>query len=266
MHIQPIGIYFPQDETRQVINPTRLELIPKHWRPLLGEVQQQYRDRLGESLHSIWLRGSAARGTAVDHLSDLDTFALVVGPDKIRWQSAPWEKEVAEKLGRRYPFVAQIEFQLNAYTENFAEAFPIIAMILKTQSLHLWGADFRNELPEYRPGSGMCFYYRWIAEDVAEFLQKTSTTVDAWRSLMKTFIRVGFELVMAREGRFTLDLYCGVEAFSRYYPEKSVEMQLALHYFVHPPEDFSRQSRFVEEFGSWLEREVKLCFMSARDS
>ncbi len=266
MNIQPIGIYFPQDQEGHVLNPTRMELIPAHWRPLLEEVQEQYRIRLGESLHSIWLRGSVARGTAVDGVSDLDSFALVLDKPEICWQSADWEAEVARALRQKYSFVGQIEFQLNSYVEYFAHAFPRISMIVKTQSLHLWGADIRSKLPDYHPGRDMCLYYRWIAGDVADYLQKPAISIDEWRSLLKTFIRAGFELVMEREQRFTLDLFCCVEAFSRHYAEKSGEMQLALQYFVEPPPSLRQKRRFVEKLGRWLEKEVKKCFPSGNDS
>ncbi|GJM32005.1 MAG: hypothetical protein DHS20C18_10060 [Saprospiraceae bacterium] len=260
MHVQPIGFFFPQDAIGNVLNPTRQDLIPVHWRPLIEEVLDQYRQRLGEQLHSVWLRGSVARGTAVDGISDLDTFALIHGQDVIRWQSANWEREVGDQLAPRFPFVNQIEFQLNSRVADMGHEFPLISMIIATQSLCLWGDDIRSQLPVYRPGRQMCLYYRWIAQDVADFMKKESMSEADCRGLMKTFIRAGFELVMERQQRFTLDLFCCCQAFSEHYAYKSAEMCQALAYFITPPVDFYLLRKFVSELGTWLIEEVNFIF------
>ena len=74
--------------------------------------------------------------------------------------------------------------------------------------------------------------------------------------MMKIIIRVGFELVVAQEQRFTPDLYLCYETFSTYYPTKEKEMRQALVYFLNPIADVSTLEEFVHPFGNWLVRKL----------
>src|SRR5690606_41345984 len=60
--------------------PTRPDRRPiaGPWASAVALVVDAYRDRLGPALHSVYVRGSVARGLAVEGVSDLDTFAVLV--------------------------------------------------------------------------------------------------------------------------------------------------------------------------------------------
>jgi hypothetical protein len=90
-------------------------------------------ENLGENLYSVYVRGSVARGLAIDGVSDVDTFALVkpsFSSERIRWQKTDFQSDIAESIQKKYDFVADVEMMLATYDANFRESN--LVMIVKT--------------------------------------------------------------------------------------------------------------------------------------
>lgn len=60
--------------------PLLLLQIPAAWHSLLDAVTAAYQQACGLSLVGVYLRGSLPRGCFIPHVSDVDTFALVLAP------------------------------------------------------------------------------------------------------------------------------------------------------------------------------------------
>lgn len=60
--IQPIGDFLHVDEDGYLVNPCRHELVVPPWLDVVAEIKAAYLQHLGQKVHSLYLRGSVAKG------------------------------------------------------------------------------------------------------------------------------------------------------------------------------------------------------------
>src|SRR5688572_33403162 len=77
VQIQPKGSYFQTDENGFLINPASAGKVQEKWKPLINDIAEAYKTKYGEKLKNVYIRGSVAKGEAVEGVSDIDTFAYV---------------------------------------------------------------------------------------------------------------------------------------------------------------------------------------------
>ncbi len=247
--IQPIGRYFQLDEQGFVLNDTRSDAIPIYLNQLLETITAAYQATYGDALHSVWLRGSLARGLFVQSISDIDTFALVYQAN-IRWKNV----DLVNFDKSSFPF--EVECCISSFSETFTQQNPALAMQIQTQAHCLWGKDIRTELPKHRPSKTMAMHYKWLVEDIQAFLiQKRYHPKDS-QAILKLLLRSGFELVMPRLGRYTPDLYYCYISFACYYPDKELLMREILWHYLNPL-DFERIVYLVRTLGTWMLKEYE---------
>lgn len=262
--IKPVGDYFENDSEGYVINPASAEKIRSPWDKLIDAIKRSYIKKLGDRIHSIYVRGSVAQGLAIEGFSDIDTFALVL-PGKegnIQWQEAPWAKDIHEEVQKIAGFpVRKTELMLTTYTEDFIARNPGLGMVIKTQSACIYGNDLAPKIKRYKPGREMMLECWHLKNDIQNFTQlpvdiDDEQLVKKWQSLMKTLIRSGFELVMEREEKYTNSLYRCYESFAKHYPEQKDYMYMALSTYINPITDKRLLMRFIDTFGVWLVMEL----------
>ncbi len=84
IEIQKHGAVLHTDPDGYLIPDVSLDNIVPPWDEAVDFIKNAYIGHLGESLHSVYIRGSVARGLAVEGISDLDSFALARGyPSKM---------------------------------------------------------------------------------------------------------------------------------------------------------------------------------------
>lgn len=254
--IQPIGEYFQNDHDGFVINPASWDNIPTKYQPIIEQVKQKYTNHFGGKLHSVYLRGSLVRGLAVDNLSDFDSFALVKEKG-LRWEDAPWAKGFSQNLSLKYKFVGDFEFILSSIHDGHFLENRNLSMIIKTQSICIFGDDLSPYLPKFKPDKTMMLNHRWLALDLKNFIQNKELTNHELKAFYKVVIRTGYELVMTREGKFTPDLYLCVESFSKYYPERKEAMENTLFNFLNPQHFSESKRKSTIELSNWLLEKVK---------
>lgn len=258
MNISPIGSFLPINENGFIINNLKWENVQSDWREPLEMIIKQYQNHYKERLHSVYLRGSVARGLAMPNISDIDTFALVSSTEFIRWKKADIQPKIESSIQEQFPFIKGVEMNIASYESDFLLKNPRLAMVLKTQSLCVFGNDISKSLPDYRP-KDLCLNGQWLEEDLNDFQQKLESgtiTKEDCQAIMKVIIRVGMEIVVEREGKFTNDLYLCYKTFSKYFPEKEKEMRQALEYFLNPIDDGIKINYFIIDFGKWLVKTV----------
>ncbi len=257
VQIQPIGDYFKNDKNGFVINPASWDNIPIKWHPVVEQIKQSYFNQLGDTLHSVYLRGSIVRGCLVDGLSDLDTFAIVKGNGK-RWENAYWANALNTFLTKNYDFVSEVELMLSSVNDEIIFENPNVAMMIKTQSLCVFGDDLGNSIQNYKPDKSMMLNYRWVESDYLEFIEKNKVSNEELKNFIKVLIRAGFELVMEMEGKYTPDLFYCYKSFSKYFPEWKEAMEKALFYYLNPSDINEKMMQSILELGEWLVGKVKL--------
>ncbi|UAW64458.1 hypothetical protein KMZ15_01865 [Mycoavidus sp. HKI] len=257
--IEPLGSFFSQTKDGYVINPASPERLVSPWLEALEEIRQIYIQKLGEQLHSVYVRGSVAFGTAIAGFSDLDSFCLVYprGTECVIWQALPWSDDApVQRLG----FPCAVEFVSVTFHHNFARVNPIVSMIIKTQSLCIHGPDIGPALPDCRPGLAMMMdaelLDRQLSAVEAELTSGRPVSPEQVQSLMKRILRTGFELVMERENRYATSLYLLYMCFSRHYPEREADMRWVLETFLNPDVSPLQLRDRLTDFGIWLRQEV----------
>lgn len=254
--IKPIGTYFEMTNEGYILNPTSMELIPSKWRPLIDLVKTTILKEFQTDLHSIYLRGSVARGSVTDRYSDLDLFVLLK-QSNIRWKVADWLEGYHENWKNEFPFVKAIEVMCSSFSENIYASNPALAMIIKTQSILLYGPAISESIPAFKPSKEMMLNYRWLEKDLQAFFAKANPQADEVQEITKVIIRSGFEVVMERVGKYTTDLYLCYQAFSEYYPNWSSKMNIMLYYYLNPEEDLGVLTPNLKALGDWLVLEIK---------
>jgi uncharacterized protein len=256
--IQKIGSVIPVDQNGYLTNQASAHKITRPWQELLDAATAVYRTYLGENIHSIYIRGSVARGTALPEISDLDTMVII--KEGLEELDLSWIRTERPKLLTQFPFAEGIEMEflpLSAFP-NSEEYFTDI-FLLQTQSVCVYGEDLIPTLPLFKPDVALALK---LAEHFSKNIEKAvlkiskvqiQKNVHAWCVwIMKRILRTGFLLVMPAEKVFTRDLYPCYELFSKHYPDYATQMTQALEWALSPSTNRDQLVEFIRSFGGWL--------------
>lgn len=258
--IKNTGTMLQTDADGFLVKTASVNKIQPTWRPAVDAVVEAYKTHLGSDLHSVYLRGSVAKGEAIEGVSDIDTIAVVKTPkDNV---NRDWMAGFQKWFRREYLFVSDVEIVLDSL-ESLGRGNKIM---IKTQAVCLYGSDLSEELPPLKPGADTVMHAPRLGKeinDVYEFLQTAEDQQRirqkcAW--IMKRILRSGCELVMERSGKYTRDLYPCYELFSQYYPEKSESMYGALELAINPSNDADEIIEVLQGIGAWVAQEASNVF------
>ncbi len=226
------------------------------WADAIEQVVERFRSELGDSLHSFYVRGSVASGAAVEGVSDLDTFAVLAPDgreiDPVRFDQCT--KSLNASITARYP-VTRVEFDLVPYA-TVTEGRGFYAFALKTESACVYGTDLSDVVAPFRLGPEVAFQTRFFRKHLETFRREYPNEPEEDKAefvswLARRFLRLGMELVMEDEGRYSRDLWPSYESFSAWYPVEAGSMLRALELAVDP-KTTDANVRFMLEFGEWL--------------
>lgn len=264
--IAPTGSYFELDEAGFILNPCAFSKIDAELLPLVDELVNAYQRHLGDRLHAAYLRGSVPRGCAVSGISDLDVVGVLhrEPPEEfVRWTTPGWAENEANQLLTDYPRLSGIDFAIAHRDLDFPGQNPSVKFVLKTQSLCVFGIDDSVDWPSYKLDRSIVFNYRWLQSEFelwkTTFAPQPNSAAKTrfLKSFAKTVVRAGFELVMEREGKFTVDLYPSFISFGRHYPQCKQLMESALFSFLNP--NFSEGANVA-----WIEELLPLLITESR--
>ncbi len=256
IEIEPIGSYFDVDEDGYIINPTSQEKIQPQWRPVIDAVSEAYQKFFGNKLQNIYIRGSVAKGQAVEHISDIDSFAYVnMKQYEIDYT---WSEEAEKDIVEKYPFVQGVEFSVSP-TGSAQNNY-----IILNQSLCVYGEPI--SIPRLKVGKGLAIHapiFQKRLESFQRFFEQEKTEEEVkshcvWQ--MKGLLRTGAEIVLEQSQKYTRDLYKCYEVFSEYYPEKEPEMREVLDLVLNPTSDKNKIKEIMDTLGMWLLTESKKYF------
>ncbi|MCF7831637.1 MAG: nucleotidyltransferase domain-containing protein [Candidatus Pacebacteria bacterium] len=257
IQIQPTGSYFNIDTDGYLINPASLDNIQPEYQAVIQDVINLYKEKYGDALKQVYLRGSVAKGQAIPYISDLDTFAYVDESAEYLKENST-NRKMRAHIEEKYDFVNNIEMSadpLSIIEEDY---------ILLNQSVCIYGKPL--VIPKMKPGKEMVShapnfhnrlvkYKKFLAEESDDEEMKKFCT---W--VMKGFLRTGFELTMERSKRYTRDLYLCYKDFSEYYPEKESEMHQVLHLALNPTTDKKIIQDVIDGINNWILSEIPKYF------
>lgn len=244
LRARPIGRWFDLDAEGFIVNPAAWERVPAPVRPVVARVGGVYRRHFGAALHSVYVRGSIVTGGAVRGFADLDTFALVrsdPAEGHVRWWEPPWAEPESQRLGTAAGWLTGTDFAKASYHDDLDAHNATLAAAIVTQALCVAGADIGPRLRPRRPGPDMFLDYLRVGDAVAALeaiaLERTPSDVERLRAALKRLLRVGFELVMEREGRYTTSVYLACESFGAHHPEHRDSMRRVLELYLEQEAD-----------------------------
>jgi uncharacterized protein len=262
MAIRPIGRilhadrngYLPQVDCSMALQPD--------WQPLANAALEVCRSCLGDRFHSVYVRGSVARGTAVPGVSDIDIVALAAGemPDGAHARL----DDCADQLLRQYSIASGVELVALPEQEFLAAArYRSLRFAISLGGYPLGGADVRARLARPRLGPDAITHAhqvshwrraairRLAADDTDENVRLTC------RRVMKRILRSAFELVMLEINGYTRDLYPCTRLAAREFPSKAPALWTALDLAVNPTTDRTFIADVLAGLSDWLEEGAK---------
>lgn len=260
--VQPrrIGAYLDADESGHLPSRGPGHSIKEPWASPVQLLADSYVSEWGAKLHSVYVRGSVARDLAIPDVSDIDSFGVinpgVAVTDHRRLSS--WSESVTREVEERYPFVAGVEVDLVPFEAGLDRNIPY-AFIVKTEAVCVHGESLADRLEPFRL-SEVNFQTRYFRQHLDVFINEFPSepanerpAFAAW--LAKRFLRLGMELVMGKENRYTRDLYLCYESFASHYGARAESMRRALELAVNPVANEAVEV-FLREFGEWLAAEA----------
>ena len=253
MEIKEMGSYFEIDYDGYIINPTSLDKIQDKWRPAIDMTIQAYEDVFGDSIVSIYLRGSVAKGEAVEHISDIDT--IMYANKNISGEFVEKFVTKVELILKDFPFISGIDFDGNHVDEVKED------MIWLNQSVCIYGEAF--EVKRLKVGNELYYHILRLESSMEWFdarlalLKSDKDSKDACVWFCKNTLRACFELTMERSGKYTRDLYLCHKDFSEYYPEHQAVARRLLELAINPPGNMEEVFEIQKDFIPWLLLESK---------
>lgn len=257
--IRPLGRFWPLDEEGFLANDAAHWKIASPFSSVVEEARVACLEAPG--IRSFYVRGTVARGEAIQEISDLDCLAVL--------ERSPTTVELsrmenrAEEIGYRNSCVSGVTLELVDLAEIGFSSGPLrfseLGLQLVTQGLCLAGRDDTSALPRYRPGvlvanNDVC----QIRSDIQEALRaveqdRSPKNVEYWcRRISKNVVRTGLSLTLPDGGRYARDLYPCYRAFSEMYPEAEANMKLAVASILSLTTDAGQVKDFLTGFGSWI--------------
>jgi len=218
-------------------------------------IADSYRERLGSSLHSVYLTGPSARGRAgpVRAFGVLRMTASTVGMN--------WLDEAATSVRVRWPGVGRPELKLYTWRDVFpaGDAFSPQRFQLGVNSVCLVGRDLARLVAPQRLNAASA--NAWIVQTRARMhsaLSRLDLTTDEDEvarlssDIGRFLLAVGFALVMPHEGVYTEDPDLHRDFLALNHPNRAEDAALAYQFTYEPTHSAAELIQFVESFGSWL--------------
>lgn len=249
IEIEKKGSYFKLDEEGYFINPASKDKIQEKWSPLIKDIINMYKEMYGEDkLVSVYIRGSVAKGEAIDGVSDLDTITYVDLPKvDIKYD---WIDEKEKEFLEKYPFCTGIELGADALEAAKEDQFLI------GQSALVYGKDLQES--KIKLDENILIHSKkfnktmeWFENKLKEDLPQ-SERINACVWMSKQFLRTGMELCVLRSQKYSRDLYLCWEQFSYYYPEKSDDMYELLNLALNPISDSEKIKGLNKDWTKWF--------------
>jgi hypothetical protein len=199
--------------------------------PLIDELTNTVKSGLKDNLHSLYVYGSIANGTAVAGRSNLDVVfvmsrkghkALDTFINTLKW-----------RLMNRFPSITGVSIKVTSLAEVLTlESIFSWGFLIRQNCTCLTGDDLSESFGDFEPSWEISKYWNWnILDYIPEYRIKIAQAktaelqVSYQQVIAKKMLRASYGLVMHKE-KLWLDspLDCA-RIFLKYHPEKSKDIQ-----------------------------------------
>lgn len=262
--LRPVGGFFPLSDDGFILNDTAATFVDPR---LAAQVNQVYRATYGDDLHSVYVRGSVARGNFLPGISDLDTFA-VVDRENVA-QATPGAGAASAALLQEFPDFTEIVFVAVSLETILTQRRNPFTFLLQTQSCCIHGTPLHPRLSPYRPDIEILGEASYLRHRIAKYLAEVEAIDDPQTLkiqcsvLMKGLVRSAYDLVLPLERQYTRDLFWCYRWFVRHYPEHEPSARQAVEWALEPIADKPPVATLLAGFGVWLCTEIDRLLRSA---
>jgi predicted nucleotidyltransferase len=259
MQIKNIGKFHQIDKNGFIQNSCILPIQQPDYKVAVDEILSLLTRNLDKLIHSIYIRGSVAKGTAVPFISDIDT--LIITTRNLTEKEKEIQKSIYTKITSKYDYVNGIEL----FFINIDECKDIkIQFLLKTQCGCISGNNIIDSINNFKLDESAFMHSDSFSESMKNIKEELDNENDeneiveicVW--MMRRIIRTGYETVMIQDNSYTRDLYPNYVVFSNYYPEKKEAMYNALVLAIHPTSDKIKIISVAENLIEFIIEKIKL--------
>lgn len=259
--IQNIGGRIYTNAEGVLISDVDLGKLQPEWFAVAEEFISLVLNVFQNKVHSIYLRGSVANGSAIKQVSDID-FCIVIFNQLSNDEKAEIQK-LGNTLNEKNSFITRFDIGFYIATEitQLKER-----VLLKLRSICMYGETLAPQIQDIYPGKDVCVTLLGLEREIMQVQDEivrgvyTSENVSATCKWMaKRVVRSGLELVSKRAGCYTRDLYPCWETFSQYYPQHRASMYRVLELAINP-------SAKIEDLEYILELGVVVCNLAKMDT
>jgi uncharacterized protein len=250
------GYYLSLDDRGVVQRRVSPATIQEGWRPAIDAATDACRVHLGERLHSVYVAGSVAAGYAIPGISDLDIGVVTKNP--LEESERAWADRESVEICRKHQFVGSVHF-IWTTAEQLAHMSQLRIM-LQLYGVCVHGADVVARLAGVRLGRETALQCETIRDEICDGLLSIDSLLDVRSrcgNVMKRILRAGFELVMLREQRYTMDVPLCFESVVKHYPERAGLLSDVFRYSRFPTSDPNVVRMVLARALTWLPAEVE---------
>lgn len=253
---------FKINRNGRVVNEGSLQKVSKRYLPLVVEIEQKFKDVLGDSLLSIYIRGSVSTGRAIPGISDIDAVIITKSSVTSKKFNA-FIKTFASNLSKKYSFVTFVDLTVIKYADLLEKAeYWGLRTNLKTQSFRLCGKEILKALPDVVPGKifskEMYVYYSKEIHTLEKMFQKGKVDRKYLNELhpvsfwcvwtMRVVLRSLMGPIMLYKPAFSPDLETCHDEFVELYPRFKRSINEALILAMNPTSSKKKMERFLNDF------------------
>ncbi len=258
--LKPMGTFLKTDENGYLIPEVSLSKVQEKLLPVVASGIVIGKELFGEDLHSVYLRGSVAKGAFIDGISDFD-FKFVTKEKTTKELENKLTDALAE-LAKKYPEITKIDKGIS-FVEEFTKGKNPIN---KYQTLCVYGEDLSKDLPPLKPGKETRGASKSILRTMSEMLVALETennpSVLQRNSvkICKQIIRSAHDLVGEKLQRYTRDVYPAYEGAIQVYPEQKALLHRIAEIAVFGSTNKQELISLIEQSKAFLEPELTTVF------
>ena len=235
-HIKPIGKKYKIDKNNNIVCFQHVKNTQNKWFEAAELISKEHTEVWGEHIHSIYVRGSVAQGTAIDYFSDIDI--IVVHKDISNEMKKHHVYSVQPKMEywirRKYPFVNMLDFNFINYDDiDNKERF-----ILKHLSIFLHGENLQLNIKPFK---------------TSNYPIDNNPPFDKEEWFNTSIIRYIFTTIINKINFYSNDLYYQVQLISKQYPSMKNDLNLMLENIIKNKRSKSNIKEFLDKWKETLD-------------
>lgn len=256
MEIKRTGKFHIVNNIGEIQNSSIIPIQQSEYKTVLDEIKNEILSHFKNNVHSIYIRGSVAKGIAIPFVSDMD-FVVLLKNKAVNIDD--FEIITDEKIRTKYHFVNGIEFFFITQDDVSDSK---IQFLLKTQCGCIFGNNIIEKIRNFNIGKDAYSHSGDFNKDVQNITEelKTEENEDEIKSIcswiMKRIIRTSFETVMIKDNSYTRDLYLNYEVFCKYHPNKEMEMRKALLLAINPTNNKAEITSTINGLFDYIQNEI----------